>query len=98
LSTWEKVEKQKIRTERETISFLMNPPIVLIIPAEQRMAGEKVYTEWVSVLFLHYLLKRRGRDSNPGNQLPGSTVFETAPFNHSGTSPESKSYKINQGT
>ena len=29
---------------------------------------------------------RRGRDSNPGMAKP-STVFETAPFNRSGTSP-----------
>ena len=33
-------------------------------------------------------LLRRGRDSNPGSQEPSSTVFETAPFNRSGTSPE----------
>ena len=30
---------------------------------------------------------RRGRDSNPGHRKPRATVFETAPFNRSGTSP-----------
>ena len=30
---------------------------------------------------------RRGRDSNPRNPVRGLTVFETAPFNRSGTSP-----------
>jgi hypothetical protein len=32
--------------------------------------------------------KRRDRDSNPGYQSPGITVFETAPFSHSGISPK----------
>src|SRR6185312_1557346 len=32
--------------------------------------------------------KRRGRDSNPRTTKPPLTVFETAPFNHSGTPPE----------
>jgi hypothetical protein len=32
--------------------------------------------------------KRRGRDSNPRGTKPPLTVFETAPFNHSGTPPE----------
>src|SRR5687768_17096755 len=31
--------------------------------------------------------KRRGRDSNPRTTLRPSTVFETAPFNRSGTPP-----------
>jgi hypothetical protein len=31
--------------------------------------------------------KRRGWDSNPRAPLRGPTVFETAPFNHSGTPP-----------
>ena len=31
--------------------------------------------------------KRRGRDSNPRSALRRLTVFETAPFNHSGTPP-----------
>jgi len=31
--------------------------------------------------------KRRGRDSNPRRTLRPLTVFETAPFNHSGTPP-----------
>ena len=30
---------------------------------------------------------RRERDSNPRTRLPGSTVFETAPFDRSGISP-----------
>src|SRR5471030_1087708 len=30
---------------------------------------------------------RRGRDSNPGDPSQGLTVFETAPIDHSGTSP-----------
>jgi hypothetical protein len=30
---------------------------------------------------------RRGRDSNPRTTKPPLTVFETAPFNHSGTPP-----------
>src|SRR5579883_2202442 len=30
---------------------------------------------------------RRGRDSNPRYRSPGTTVFETAPIDHSGTSP-----------
>src|SRR5439155_5126975 len=34
------------------------------------------------------LLQRRGRDSNPRGTKPPLTVFETAPFNHSGTPPE----------
>jgi V8-like Glu-specific endopeptidase len=32
-------------------------------------------------------MKRRGRDSNPRYPEKGTTVFETAPFNHSGTPP-----------
>src|SRR5690606_15388232 len=31
---------------------------------------------------------RRGRDSNPRRMSPPLTVFETAPFNHSGTPPQ----------
>src|ERR671920_2372350 len=31
--------------------------------------------------------ERRGRDSNSRTTLPPSTVFETAPFNRSGTPP-----------
>src|SRR3954463_12421759 len=31
--------------------------------------------------------KRRGRDSNPRCERTRTTVFETAPFNHSGTPP-----------
>src|SRR5713226_1854376 len=30
---------------------------------------------------------RRGRDSNPRDPAKGLTVFETAPIDHSGTSP-----------
>src|SRR5229473_2270111 len=30
---------------------------------------------------------RRGRDSNPRSPVRGTTVFETAPFDRSGTSP-----------
>ena len=33
------------------------------------------------------LAQRRGWDSNPRAPLPRPTVFETAPFNHSGTPP-----------
>ena len=33
------------------------------------------------------LIWRRGRDSNPRSPVRGTTVFETAPFNRSGTSP-----------
>src|SRR6516225_4183845 len=32
---------------------------------------------------------RRGRDSNPRSPVRGTTVFETAPFDRSGTSPQS---------
>ena len=32
---------------------------------------------------------RRGRDSNPRCPVKGTTVFETAPIDHSGTSPRS---------
>src|SRR2546423_569108 len=32
---------------------------------------------------------RRGRDSNPRYPVKGTTVFETAPIDHSGTSPRS---------
>ena len=32
---------------------------------------------------------RRGRDSNPRYPVKGTTVFETAPIDHSGTSPQS---------
>ena len=32
---------------------------------------------------------RRGRDSNPRSPVRGTTVFETAPFDRSGTSPRS---------
>src|SRR5689334_10319246 len=32
---------------------------------------------------------RRGRDSNPRSPARGTTVFETAPFDRSGTSPRS---------
>src|SRR3954462_8562392 len=31
--------------------------------------------------------ERRGRDSNPRGTARPTTVFETAPFNHSGTPP-----------
>jgi RimJ/RimL family protein N-acetyltransferase len=34
-----------------------------------------------------YLLQRRGRDSNPRWTVRPTTVFETAPFNRSGTPP-----------
>ena len=37
---------------------------------------------------LYFYIKRRGWDSNPGDTLRHLTVFETAPFNHSGTSPK----------
>src|SRR3954471_10790271 len=33
------------------------------------------------------LVQRRGRDSNPRYDVSRTTVFETAPFNHSGTPP-----------
>jgi hypothetical protein len=33
---------------------------------------------------------RRGRDSNPGYPAKGTTVFETAPIDRSGTSPETQ--------
>jgi hypothetical protein len=36
---------------------------------------------------LRHFWLRRDRDSNPGTPLPGSTVFETAPFDRSGISP-----------
>lgn len=31
--------------------------------------------------------KRRARDSNPRNHISSSTDFESAPFDHSGSSP-----------
>ena len=37
---------------------------------------------------------RRGRDSNPGSAVKRTTVFETAPFNHSGTSPKNLRQQI----
>ena len=39
-------------------------------------SGPKCYSHW-----------RRGRDSNPRSPAKGTTVFETAPFDRSGTSP-----------
>ncbi len=36
---------------------------------------------------IEHTTMRRGRDSNPGYPLKGTTVFETAPFNRSGTPP-----------
>src|SRR5260370_40147928 len=33
---------------------------------------------------------RRGRDSNPRSPARGTTVFETAPFDRSGTSPSER--------
>jgi hypothetical protein len=40
-----------------------------------------------AVVVLDRSIWRRGRDSNPGNPVKGSTVFETVPINRSGTSP-----------
>jgi hypothetical protein len=41
----------------------------------------------VAVATALHRYERRGRDSNPRYRLRGTTVFETAPFNHSGTPP-----------
>lgn len=38
--------------------------------------------------------QRRDRDSNPRTRSPRSTVFETAPIDHSGISPFYRSTKI----
>ena len=41
---------------------------------------------------------RKGRDSNPRYQFPDITVFETAPFNRSGTFPIITIVKLNKNT
>jgi hypothetical protein len=38
---------------------------------------------------------RRGRDSNPRSPVRGTTVFETAPFDRSGTSPSERGQRLN---
>ena len=44
--------------------------------------------QWDTSLSRNYLSKwRRGWDSNPRYPVKGTTVFETAPFGHSGTPP-----------
>ena len=47
------------------------------------MLGQRSRCKWPQCA----LGKRRGWDSNPRWTKPPTTVFETAPFNHSGTSP-----------
>src|SRR5438552_14872349 len=37
---------------------------------------------------------RRGRDSNPRSPARGTTVFETAPFDRSGTSPHERRQRL----
>src|ERR1700736_4229836 len=37
---------------------------------------------------------RRGRDSNPRSPARGTTVFETAPFDRSGTSPHKRRQRL----
>jgi hypothetical protein len=37
---------------------------------------------------------RRGRDSNPRSPVRGTTVFETAPFDRSGTSPSGRGQRL----
>jgi hypothetical protein len=52
---------------------------VMIFIRKLANIGEGWRTDW-----------RRGRDSNPRDPAKGLTVFETAPIDHSGTSPRCK--------
>jgi hypothetical protein len=52
----------------------------------------KNHTPENSGVWLYFGLRREG-DSNPRTRVSRSTVFETAPFDHSGISPPQKYQK-----
>ena len=64
----------KIEEEKETITV--------------RKSSEQIYKNWVNYLITKQLtlILRKGRDSNP-RYAKRTTVFETAPIDHSGTFP-----------